>query len=120
MGKKVTRYVHVTNPETRASLELKPGDEVPSWAKDQVTNEKAFAEDVDSGEVVALDGSGQAPAVEYKDMDKKALQEEVARRNETREEGQLIVAKSDRVGDLRKALEADDEARQAGDLNPSA
>lgn len=43
-ARRVTVYVHVTNPETAESVLLVPGDEVPRWASKLVTNPKCFAE----------------------------------------------------------------------------
>jgi hypothetical protein len=119
-AKKVTRYVHVTHPDTQAVTVLAPGDEVPSWA--EVDNDKAFEEDTVSNddndnEPVVMDASGQVPSVDYSDMDKDDLQAEVDRRNETRDESNRIDPGGSTAAKLKKALEADDEARQAGDLN---
>lgn len=45
-ARKVGTYVHVTNPATAERAVLAPGDSVPEWATDLVTNPKAFlAED---------------------------------------------------------------------------
>jgi hypothetical protein len=44
-ARRVTVYVHVTNPDTAESVVLAPGDEVPNWASKLVTNPKAFAGD---------------------------------------------------------------------------
>jgi hypothetical protein len=43
VSKKVTTFVHLTHPDTQQAVVLKPGDTVPAWAKDLVTNPKAFA-----------------------------------------------------------------------------
>lgn len=118
-AKKVTRYVHVTNPEDQSVTVLAPGDEVPSWA--EVDNDKAFeedpvAQDDNDDQPVVMDASGQQPAVDYGDMDKDDLQAEVDRRNEGRAEGDQIDAGGSTAAKLKKALEADDEARRSGDL----
>ena len=40
---KLAAYVHVTHPE-RGTQVFGPEDEVPTWAQEQITNPKAWAE----------------------------------------------------------------------------
>lgn len=44
-GKTVKRSVHVSNPETGDEAWLHPGDTVPDWAKDMITNPSVFEDD---------------------------------------------------------------------------
>lgn len=55
MSQKLTTFVHVLHPDTLENVVLKPGESVPSWAKEQVTNPKAF-EATDEEPTVAPDG----------------------------------------------------------------
>lgn len=79
------------------------GSTPPADIAEQITNPKAWG-DSDSGD----------DATAYSSMKKADLEAEVARRNEGRNEGDVIqVAGKGTVADLVTALEADDAAASA-------
>lgn len=95
-----------------------PGDEVPKWAAQQITNPKAWGEvdGVDAAEPEAAptgDGDASGDAVKpYPKWKKDDLQAEVTRRNEGRDEDDLIVVEGKgTVADLAAGLEGDDVAQ---------
>lgn len=105
-----------------------PGDEVPKWAAKQITNPKAWGDSADSDAASTVGGAGDgdtspAPAngdgdsadattKPYSKWKKDDLQAEVARRNEGRDDDDLIVVEGKgNVPDLAAALEGDDVAQ---------
>lgn len=117
MGRRLAGFVHVTNPETGAAAVFGPDDELPAWASNAITNEKAWAGDVagageGDGDVA---GAGEdAGDVEehaersYDDMRVAELRALIGERNEGRDEADLIPDDGVKA-DLVAALEADDE-----------
>ncbi|GAA1138398.1 hypothetical protein [Nocardioides aquiterrae] len=64
MTQKLTTFVHVVNPDTLENVVLEPGQTVPSWAKDQVTNPKAF-EATDDEPTAAADETTDTSESDY-------------------------------------------------------
>lgn len=77
-GKVLRSYVHVANKNGEAVV-LSPGQELPGWAKEQVTNPKAFSD----GETVEQ-RSGQTTTEQepsgYATLDNPALKAELKKR----------------------------------------
>lgn len=95
MSAGVLKYTLVVrHPDTDAPTALLVGEAVPAWARDLV-----HADDVD----------GDAPTG-YGDLKVPELKDEIAKRNEGREEADLIPSDGNKA-DLVKALEGDDKAQ---------
>lgn len=105
-----------------------PDDALPAWAAKKITNPsawdgdevpaavaKASASAADSGSQGAVDsGSGDSDTKPYAKWKKADLEAEVARRNEGRDDDDVIeVEGAGTVADLAAALDGDDAA-QAG------
>lgn len=65
---KITGIVHVRHPETQDVITLSPGDDLPDWAVDIVTNPDVLADDEESETPIgdALEqnaGAGDPPPV---------------------------------------------------------
>jgi len=117
-GKRLARYVHVTDDKGEQHV-FGPDDDVPGWAAKVITNPAAWGDDSYEDAPLAPptpsstsgddDGDGGVPA--YGSMKKAELEAEVARRNEGREEVDHIqVGGNGTKADLVAALVADDEA----------
>lgn len=112
MGKKLAKYVHVVDEDGR-NVVLEPGSSVPSWAKDQVVNQKAFEEVDDEAVVVVPPPSDPDKVKPLKEWTVKDLKAEVDSRNEGREDdAKIVVGGKGNKSDLAKALEADNAAQQ--------
>lgn len=44
-GRRLARVVHVRNARTGDTVTLRPGDDVPGWAADRITNPACWGED---------------------------------------------------------------------------
>lgn len=42
-GKRLTGYVHITNPDTGEACVFGPDDDVPDWAEELITNPSAWS-----------------------------------------------------------------------------
>lgn len=130
MGKKLTASVRVTDEDGRQVV-LPAGDELPSWAESQVTNEAAFEESAEDEQYVTAEAASAAESeggaafeeyadddltvdespkvADYESMTVTELRAEIKSRNESRPEGEQLA--SDGVkADLVAALVADDQA----------
>ncbi|GAA4845519.1 hypothetical protein GCM10023201_40990 [Actinomycetospora corticicola] len=45
MARRLAGYVHLTDPDTGQPVVLAPGDDVPGWADELITNPAAWADD---------------------------------------------------------------------------
>lgn len=59
MGRQVATSVRVTDQDGRQVV-LAPGDELPEWAADQVTNDAVFGEEADEPEYVTAEAASAA------------------------------------------------------------
>lgn len=127
MGRRVATSVRVTDKDGRQVV-LAPGDELPDWAADQVTNDAVFGEQADEPEYAtaeaasAAEGEGGAAFEEYADdevtvdaahsydsMKVTDLRGLIEQRNTGRSDDAKISADGTKA-DLIAALEADDRA----------
>lgn len=128
MGRQVAASVRVTDKDGRQVV-LSPGDELPDWAADQVTNDAVFGEQVDEPEFVtaeaasAAEGEGGAAFEAYADDDETAvdggrdyesmrvadLRGLIEQRNADRADDAKIATDGAKA-DLIAALQADDRA----------
>lgn len=120
---------YVTVADEHGELhEFGPGDNVPGWAREAITNPSAWGEEPVSPRQAArvaddaasdedTDGpEGDGEDRSYSAWTKPELESEVARRNEGRDEDDLIeVEGKGNKPDLVAALEADDAASVDGD-----
>lgn len=84
-----------------------PGDDVPDWAAKKITNPDVW--DADHAEPAPAEDEPKPPYSKWKKPD---LEAEVERRNEGRDEDDLIeVEGKGLAADLAAALEADDAAQ---------
>lgn len=126
MTRRVVTSVRVAGPQGAQHV-LAPGDEVPDWAVDQITNPAAF-EDVDTdlvevpGDAVTVEAASQvegeggqafteaahaAGAPDYTTMTVTELRDLIAARNEVRDDDDRI-PDTGKKADLVAALTADD------------
>lgn len=126
MARKLAGYVHVTDPDTGASAVFGPGDDVPAWAEQVITNPKAWSEEEQATAAVMLDKSveyqpetepGESRASEdgtadYEAMTVADLKSEIRARNDGRDETDQLSTDGVKA-DLIAALVADDRAASA-------
>lgn len=121
MGKRLAASVRVTDEGGRQVV-IPAGEEVPSWAVDQVTNEAAFEEPEVEAPVTAEAASvaegeggaafeeyeGDTEAVDYDALTVADLKEEIRTRNEGRPDGDKLPVDGVKA-ELVAALQADDK-----------
>lgn len=127
MGRQVATSVRITDKDGRQVV-LAPGDELPDWAADQVTNDAVFGEQADEPEYATAEaaseaeGEGGAAFEEYADdevpvddvpsydsMKVTELRGLIEQRNAEKADGAKIATDGTK-SDLIAALEADDRA----------
>lgn len=131
MGKKLTASVRVTDEDGRQVV-LPAGDELPSWAESQVTNEAAFEESAEDEQYVTAEAASAAESeggaafeeyadddltvdegtpkvADYESMTVTELRAEIKSRNAERAEAEQLPADGVKA-DLVAALVADDQA----------
>lgn len=127
MGRSLAGFVYVTDPATGAAARFGPEDTVPGWARDQITNPKAWSGDEDAAagdattthsefgdnfaprheaaEATAGDGDS---ARDYASMTVLELRAAIKTRNEGRNDDTKVPGDGNKA-ELIAALEADDQ-----------
>lgn len=100
---KFTKYVVLIDPKTGLSVSCAPGEEVPEWA----TVGEHVTDGGPSAPAAPAEGAAQ-DAAEYDEWSVNELREEIANRNEGRDEDDRIVPGGRNKDDLVAALLADD------------
>lgn len=100
VARKLTSFVHLTDPSNGQTVAFGPEDEVPAWAAKMIPNPKAWS----GPEQVEADDDTKG----WADHKLDELKAAIASRNEGREDGDKLPA-SGLKADLVAALEADDQ-----------
>lgn len=110
MSRRLAFHVHVAD-EHGEIHEFGPDDQVPAWAQKAISNPSAWAEEPDT-EPAPGNPATEGEPVDYASWKKDQLEAEVDRRNEDREDDDLIeVEAPGNKAELVAALQADDAAR---------
>jgi len=104
-ARKLAAYVHI------GGRSFAPGEAPPKEYADQITNPNAWVGGGGADDAASSgDGGQESEETPYSKRTKAELQEEIDRRNEGRDDEDLIEPEGTKNADLVAALEADDAA----------
>lgn len=105
-GRSLAVTVYLTDPDG-AVVPFGPGEVPPKWAAEQITNPDVWADDTSA----QAEGEEPEKPAGYGSWKKADLEAEVAKRNEGRDDDDLVVVEAPgNKAELVAALEADDHA----------
>ena len=109
MTRRAAASVRVISPEG-AHVVLSPGDEVPDWAAEQITNPDAVDDDAPAPEASDTEpADGPVSPANYESLTVVELRARIKARNEGRDDASRVPGDGNKA-DLIAALEADDES----------